>query len=116
LWAFAAGFLGLLLFLLWTVTNHVFAHQNENLLLLHPLWLVLAVLGPMTAVKGRLARTTRWMALGFAGLAVVALLMHVVGVSRQANLEIIALTLPPILAIAWAMHRGTARSRVASVR
>ena len=56
------------------------------------------------------------MALGFAGLAVVALLMHVVGVSRQANLEIIALTLPPILAIAWAMHRGTARSRVASVR
>ena len=116
LWSFAAGFLGLLLFLLWAVTNHVFAHQNENLLLLHPLWLVLAVLGPMTAVRGRLARTTRWMTLGIAALAVVALLVHVVGLSRQANLEIIALTLPPILAIAWAMHRGTARSRVASVR
>ena len=34
LWSLAAGLLGTILFLLWTVTDHVFAHQNENLLIL----------------------------------------------------------------------------------
>jgi hypothetical protein len=111
LWSFTAGVLGLLLFLLWTVTHHTFAHRNENLLLFHPLWLVLAVLAPMTAVKGRVARVTRWMALLFAVVGLLAPLLHLVGLSRQSNGEIIALALPPILALAWAVHRGTARDR-----
>jgi hypothetical protein len=114
-WSFGAGVLGVLLTLLWSVTDHTFAHRNENLLLFNPLWLVLAVLAPMTAVKGRLARTTRWVVFVLAGLALVALLLHLVGLSRESNGETIAFALPPILAMAWAVHRGTARARLASV-
>ena len=43
LWSFAAGLLGIVLTLLWTVTDHIFAHGNENLLLFNPLWLALAM-------------------------------------------------------------------------
>ena len=111
LWGFVAGVLGLLLFLLWTVTHHTFAHRNENLLLFHPLWLLLVVLGPMAVVKGRLTRATRWLVFLFAGLALAAPLLHLIGVSRQANIEILALALPPILAVAWAVHRGTTPAR-----
>jgi len=110
LWSFGAGILGLLLALLWGVTDHTFAHRNENLLLFNPVWLVLAVLVPMTAVKGRTSRVTRWLTFSLAALAVIALLLHLVGLSREANGEIIAFALPPIVALAWAVHRGTAHS------
>jgi hypothetical protein len=112
-WSFGAGILGLILMLLWTVTDHNFAHRNENLLLFNPLWLVLAVLAPMTAVKGRVSRATRWLTFFLAGLALVALLMHLAGLSRESNGEIIAFALPPILAMAWAVYQGTARPLVA---
>ena len=111
-WSFAAGILGLILTLLWAVTDHTFAHRNENLLLFNPLWLVLAVLAPMTAVKGRVSRVTRWLALCLAALAIIALLLHLAGLSRESNGEAIAFGLPPALALAWAVHRGTARPRV----
>ena len=114
IWSFVAGVLGILLALLWGVTDHVFAHQNENLLLFNPLWMVLAVLAPMTAVKGRLSRTTRWLTLLLAVLATSALLLHVTRLSREGNGEIVALALPPILALAWAVHRGTAHARRAA--
>jgi hypothetical protein len=110
-WSFIVGILGLILTLLWTVTDHTFAYRNENLLLFNPLWLVLAVLAPMTAVKGRLSRTTRWLTFVLAALALIALLLHIIRLSREANGEIIALALPPILALAWAVHRGTAHAR-----
>jgi hypothetical protein len=107
LWAFIAGVLGLLLTLLWTVTHHVASHQNENLLLFNPLWLVLAVLVPMSAVKGRLARFTRGLVLLLVVTALVAPLLHVVGLSRQSTLEIIGLALPAALAMGWTVLRGT---------
>jgi hypothetical protein len=109
LWSFGAGVLGLILALLWGVTDHFFAHRNENLLLFNPLWLIVAVLAPMTAVKGRLSQATRWLTLLVAALGLVALLLHLTGLSREANGEIIAFALPPMLALAWAVHRGTAR-------
>jgi len=108
IWSFGAGVLGVILALLWGVTDHAFAHRNENLLLFNPLWLVLTVLAPMTAVKGSLSRTTRWLTFLLAGLGIVALVLHAVGLSREANGEIIALALPPVLAIAWVVYRGTA--------
>jgi uncharacterized membrane protein len=114
-WSFVVGCLGLILLLLWTVTDHTFAHRNENLLLFNPLWLVLAVLVPMTAVKGRLAQVTRLLTFLVAALALVALLMHLVGLSRESNGEIIALALPPALVMAWLVHRGTARPREARI-
>lgn len=113
--AFVVGFVGVLLTLLWTVTDHTFAYRNENLLLFNPLWLVLVVLAPMTAVKGRVARMTRWLTFFLAGLASIALLLHLVRLSHQSNGLIIALALPPILALAWAVHSGTAHGRRAAV-
>ena len=110
LWAFIAGILGVILTLLWSITDHTFAYRNENLLLFNPLWLVLAVLAPMTAVKGRLSRTTRWLTFVLAGLALIALALHIVRLSHEANGVIIALALPPTLALVWAVYRGTAHA------
>lgn len=112
-WCFGVGCLGLILTLLWSVTDHTFAHQNENLLLFNPLWLVLAVLVPMSAVRGRLSLATRWLTFLVAALGVIALLLHLVGLSRESNGEMIAIALPPALVLAWVVHRGTARPREA---
>ena len=112
LWCVAAGILGVILTLLWTVTDHVFAHANENLLLLNPLWLVLAVLVAIHLWTGRAARSTRLLAVALAGLSVLALLAHVVTLSREANWPTIGLALPAALAIAYTV----ARNRPATVR
>jgi hypothetical protein len=106
IWCVVAGVLGLLLALLWGVTDHVFAHRNENLLLFNPLWLVLAVSVAITMWSGRAATLTRVFALGLAGLAVIAILVHLVGLSSQVNLAVAGLALPPALAIAWAVTRS----------
>jgi hypothetical protein len=105
LWSLVAGLLGTILFLLWTVTDHVFAHQNENLLILNPLWLALVVLVPMFLLSGRAAGATRAIASAIAALAAIALLAHFVGLSSQNNLPIIALGLPPALALALVTAR-----------
>lgn len=99
-WCFAAGLLGVILTLLWTVTDHVFAHANENLLLFNPLWLVLAVLIAMNLWSGRAIRATRATAYLLAGLCVVAVLAHIVSLSQQSNWAIIGLALLPALSIA----------------
>jgi hypothetical protein len=107
-WCVVAGLLGVLLTLLWTVTDHVFAHHNENLLLFNPLWLVLAVSIAITMWSGRAERWTRLFALGLAGLSAIALLAHLVMLSSQVNLAVIGLALPPALAIAWASTKQPA--------
>jgi hypothetical protein len=100
-WCIVMGLLGVVLTLLWSVTDHIFAHRNENLLLFNPLWLVLAVLVAMPLASGRPSRITHGLALSLAGLCVVALVAHLVFLSRQTNLALIVLALPPALAIAW---------------
>ena len=100
LWSLAAGLLGTILVLLWTVTDHVFAHQNENLLILHPLWLALAVLVPVFLLSGRAASATRAVAQATLALSAIALAAHFIGLSSQTNFPIIALGLPPALAVA----------------
>jgi hypothetical protein len=104
-WAFAAGLLGVVLTLLWTVTDHVFAHANENLLLFNPLWLVLAVVAIAALARGQAGPWFRTWATGLAAIATLALVAHVVRVSGQQNLAVIGLALPPALAIAWVATR-----------
>jgi hypothetical protein len=105
IWALAAGLLGTVLILLWTVTDHVFAHANENLLLFNPLWLVLAVIAIAALARGRPSAAFRTWAIALAGLATLGLLVHLVRLSAQNNLAVIGLALPPALAIAWIARR-----------
>jgi Domain of unknown function (DUF4105) len=105
-WSIVAGLLGVLLTLLWSVTDHVFAHMNENLLLFNPLWLVLAIVGIAALVRGRPTGAFRAWATGLAVVATLALVAHVVRVSGQQNLAVIGLGLPPALAIAWVARRA----------
>jgi hypothetical protein len=105
LWSLVAGLLGVILTLLWSVTNHVIAHGNENLLLFNPLWLVLAVLLPRFVWSRKAVRPTRVVCGVVVTMSVMALVAHLVGLSGQVNLPIIALTLPPALAIAAIVAR-----------
>jgi Domain of unknown function (DUF4105) len=97
------GILGSVIAALITLTDHVAAHGNENIFMLNPLWLVIAVLGPMVILRRR-ARTTAVLLVRVAAAAGgVAVLLHLVGLSRQPNWDAIALVLPVELAIAWVL-------------
>src|SRR5205085_7513671 len=98
-WCVIAGLLGVVLTLLWSVTDHFFAHANENLLIFNPGWLILGVLVAVYFTTGKAARATGYLAMGLAVLCVLALLAHVVTVSRQQNFAIILLALPAALVI-----------------
>ena len=109
IWAIVAGLLGLVLTIMWMFTDHIFAHANENLLLFNPLWLVLAVLLLVYYVSGHALRSTRVVTIASASLSGVALLAHLVGLSRQSNLPIIGLALPAALAMAYVVVREQRR-------
>jgi len=111
LWSLIIGLLGTVVVLLWAVTDHVFAHSNENVLLFNPLWLGLAVLLPVYLWSGRGEAATRRLASVIVVMALTALGMHVLGISRQINVPLIGLVLPPALGV-MAM---TVRSRWAPI-
>lgn len=95
------GIVGLIITLLVTVTDHVAAHGNENITMLNPVWLVVAVLAPMLILNGRARTATMRVALVGAGLGLAAVVIHAVGLSRQPNWDVIGLVLPVELAIAF---------------
>ena len=105
-WSVIAGLLGLVLMLLWTVTNHYAAHSNENLLLFNPLSLIVAVPLAKSLWSGRESPWANRLTMMLAAFAVAALLAHVIRLSAQDNLAITALAVPPTLAIAWVVHRA----------
>ena len=107
-WSIIAGILGTLLTLMWTLTDHVFTHRNENLLLFNPLWLLLGVMLIVSIGRVRWERNTRAAAVLLAVLACLALVAHLVRLSSQVNLPVIVLALPPALAIAWVTARRSA--------
>ena len=102
LWLLVAGTGGLLLVLLWTMTNHQIAYRNENLLQLSPLALPLVLLVPCLAYGARwAARPARLLATIVAGLSLLGVVMQVLPGLDQRNAQIIALALPVNLALAW---------------
>jgi hypothetical protein len=106
------GILGTIITLLVTVTDHVAAHGNQNLWMLNPIWLVVAVAVPMLLVRQR-GKVGRWAAgLGVA-VALCAALTHFVGLSHQPNWDIIGLLLPAQMAIALVALRSRADQRLA---
>ena len=113
-WATICGLLGVLVGALWAFTDHRFAHANENVLLFNPLWLILAVTVPLTLLRGR-AKLWTIRVLGVCvGLAALALLMHLVGLSRQTNLPIVGLVLLPAAVMFAIIRRSELAGRVAS--
>lgn len=109
LWNLILGILGAALAALWMLTNHVYSYSNENLFQANPLSLLLAVLiflslrrksdQPMAGVEtGRVARIV-------GALAVLGFVIQILPSFSQVNGEIIALTLPVHVAIAFALSR-----------
>ena len=106
IWAIVTGMLGLVLLLAWTTTRHVFWFRNENLLLLNPLALWLAVLVLLSMRRARFARAAGWLSVIVAGLTVLAVVLKAVPEFTQNNLALILLLLPPHIAIALGLWRA----------
>ena len=109
-WSILAGLLGVILTLMWVWTQHIFTHRNENLLLFHPLWLALAVMLPVTLLRGRWRRATITLVDICAAAALVALVIHFVGISRQDNWALLCAAVPVPVALGWAMRRLASRT------
>jgi hypothetical protein len=95
------------LLLAWTSTRHVFWFRNENLLLMNPLALWLAVTILLSMRRARFARQAAIIALAIAALSVLALLLKGLPTFRQDNVALIWLLLPPSVAIAVGLWRGS---------
>jgi hypothetical protein len=105
-WAGLAGLFGTILVVLWAATDHSAAYRNENVLLVNPLSLAVALL-LLAGLRGRrpgLLRAARAAATAAALLASLALLGQIIGLSGQWNGEMIALLLPPQLALAASLY------------
>ncbi|HEY0997354.1 MAG TPA: DUF4105 domain-containing protein [Gemmatimonadaceae bacterium] len=113
LWAFVTGVLGVILLLAWIATRHQFWYANENLLLVNPITLPLAVLIPLAV------RRPRWGGPAFAiatvniVLACAALLLKVDRASQD-NMGVIMLMFPMHvgMVLATAQLRMPAAERV----
>jgi hypothetical protein len=92
LWLLLAGTAGVLLVLLWAMTNHQIAYRNENLLQLSPLALPLVLLVPCLAYGARwAARPARLLATAVAALSVLGFVLQALPWLDQRNAQIIAL-------------------------
>lgn len=101
LWGLVGGLGGVVLTVLWALTDHVMAYRNENLFQLNPLLLGLAVLVPLgLAGVSRAVRWARRVALALAGLSLAGLLLQALPGVDQVNGPIIALLLPIHLGVA----------------
>jgi hypothetical protein len=89
-----SGLLGTMMLLVWIVTEHVFTHGNENILLFSPLaWLAFFLYFVKDKTKN-LANAYQLTLLLLAGMAVLAVLLKLLPFSVQQNLNWILITLP----------------------
>jgi hypothetical protein len=99
-WTLAVGVLGIILAGLWALTDHRTSFCNENLFLLNPLALVVAVGMAMSAWKdGCPSRGTSVLAFAVAVLSVVGFAVQALPALDQVNGEVYALVLPPNVAV-----------------
>jgi hypothetical protein len=102
LWAFVIGTLGVILLLAWVATRHQFWYANENLLLINPITLALAVLIPLATRSPRWANVAFHLAAFNMLLGCAALLLKV-DPGAQHNFGVIVLVLPMHMGITLAM-------------
>jgi hypothetical protein len=108
-WGVIGGLGGVVLAVLWGLTDHAMAYRNENLFQLNPLLLGLALVAPL-ALGGN-ARAGRWvrtLALTLAGLSVLGFVGQALPGLDQVNGPIIALLLP--------IHAGVAIGLLRAIR
>ena len=105
LWCLLAGLVGLVMVLTWTATDHTFMYYNENLLQLSPLSLILVVALPRYVLSDRSAATAWNSAAVVGALALLGCVLQLLPAFYQVNGEVIALALPPQLALAWGVWR-----------
>lgn len=111
LWLLLAGVGGVLLVLLWTMTNHAIAYRNENLLQLSPLAVPLVLLVPCLAYGARwAARPARLLTTLVAALSLLGFVLQGVPGLDQRNAQIIALALPVNLALALVVRMLASRT------
>jgi hypothetical protein len=106
LYLVAAGLVGLLLLVLWTLTSHHSAWANANLLLFSPLaFLLLRTVWHARhgIAPSRLANAVLVLQLA---TALVAVLLHLLPGTVQQNQPWILSALPAWLALAWSLRRA----------
>ena len=109
LYLLAAGLTGLLLLILWTLTQHHSAWANANLLLFNPLAFIL--LPALWRARRGLApsRTADGVLLLQLLALIVVVLLHLLPGTVQQNQPWILFALPIWLALAWSLRRGIRR-------
>ncbi|MGB8716764.1 MAG: DUF4105 domain-containing protein [Rhodanobacteraceae bacterium] len=106
LWLLVAGLAGLLMLLLWTLTEHESAWANANLLLFNPLaWLMLAAVW-----RKRPSRRDHLLSWLLVLLPAIGLLANLGGLLQQRNLPWILLALPIWLVLAHVIRTRAERT------
>jgi hypothetical protein len=100
-WCLVAVVCGTLFLGAWAYTDHVFWYRNLNLLQLNPLFLPIPFAFLTFLFKGRFPRWGRDMAAAVALFAGMGLMLRFFPGLGQVNGEIMALTLPVTLSLAW---------------
>lgn len=100
-WAIAVAICGLLLLGAWALTDHVFWYRNLNLLQFNPLFLPIPVAFLIYLFKGVFPRWGRELAAALSVVAGVGFLIWLLPGQGQENGEILALTLPVNLSLAF---------------
>jgi hypothetical protein len=116
-WVLLMGIGGVIILWGWGITDHAVARYNENLLHISPLLLPLVIILPKLVVGRRArARVARWLAVAAAGGSLLGLLLKVLPQFYQYNWDIIALTLPVNLALAFIVWRLAVEVEAAQAR
>lgn len=99
------GSAGVLLALMWLVTNHMMAHHNENLLLSSP-WLLLGVFAAVGLMRGRVTslRTLKVIWLVSSLFVVLGLAIKLTPWGTQDNLRTLMLCVPLHMGMVYSMH------------
>jgi thiamine transporter ThiT len=105
-----AGLSGLLMLILWTLTEHHSAWANANLLLFNPLAFVL--IGSLWCARRRLqpSRLANGVLMAQLAALLVALLLHLLPGVVQQNQPWILFALPCWLALAWSLRQSNVSS------
>lgn len=95
------GVLGSVLAGAWAFTDHVMAFPNENLFLVNPLALLLAVALLVAAIWGRWGRLVLGLAAAIAVASLLGFALQLLPALYQVNGDVYALALPANLAVAF---------------